>query len=138
MFADVGKMVGGRVLNAVLTVVSVLAIAGGGLWFWKHPEQLSAIGVVVRKLLLWLGVVLVLPWATFFVTAWAVKRDSNAAGAMLLIGLTAADVTAALALVNWHVQGTLAWLVLILGFLSAGVYNFVVCDFQAARFGERL
>ena len=33
-------------------------------------------------------------------------------------------------------HGTLAWTVLVLGFLSAGVYNFLVCDYQADRIDE--
>lgn len=138
MFTEVGKHVGGKVLNAALGVVSVLTVAGAGLWFWQHPEQLSALGALVRKVLIWLGIVLVLPWATFLATAWVVKKESNGAAGALLLTLTAIDVVAALALADWSVKGTLSWLVLILGFLSAGVYNFVVCDYQAARFEERL
>ena len=30
-------------------------------------------------------------------------------------------------------HNTLTWMVLLLGFLSAGVYNFKVCEFQAER-----
>ena len=33
-------------------------------------------------------------------------------------------------------HGTLTWIVLLLGFLSAGVYNFLVCDYQAEKIGE--
>jgi hypothetical protein len=93
---------------------------------------------VVQKVLVWLGLVLILPWAAWFVTVWIVRRESNVAAALLLIGLTAVDVVFALYLAGWHVGGALSWLVLVLGFLGAGVYNFLVCDFQAGRLEDNL
>ena len=134
MFETIGKYVGGKVLTAVLVVASAASV----IWFWKHPEDLKTIWSVMKGVLVWLGLVLVLPWASFFVTGWVVRKDSNLAGALLLVGLTAVDVVFALYLAGWHVEGALTWLVLLLGFLSAGVYNFVVCDFQAGRFEESL
>ena len=132
MFATLGKYVGGKVLTAILVVAS----AGGMYWFYQHPEHLAAVWSVLKGVLVWLGLVLVLPWTAFFVTGWVVRRESNLAGALLLAGLTVVDAIFAFYLADWQVHGALTWMVLLLGFLSAGVYNFLVCEFQAARFEE--
>ena len=132
MFAAIGQYVGGKVLTAILIVAGAASV----IWFWKHPEQLETIWSVLKGVLVWLGLVLVLPWASFFVTGWVVKKDSNVAAALLLVGLTAVDVLFAFYLAGWSVAGALTWMVLLLGFLTAGVYNFLVCEFQAARFED--
>ncbi|MCH8966320.1 MAG: MBOAT family protein [Planctomycetes bacterium] len=85
-------------------------------------------------LVVWIAFVLVLPWATFFVTPWCVSKESNAAAAIMLIAYVLIDALVAL----WLMGGVgghngLAWAVLLLGFLSAGVYNFKVCEYQAER-----
>lgn len=134
MFAAIGKYVGGKVLAALLGVGAVLSI----IWFWNHPEQLQAIWAVLKGVLVWLGLVIVLPWAAFFVTGWVVKRESNLAAGVLLGALTAIDALFAFYLAGWQVEGALTWMVLLLGFLSAGAYNFLVCDFQAARFEDSM
>lgn len=132
MFAAAGKFVGGKVLTALLTAGVALSV----IWFWKHPEHLQAIWAVLKGVLVWLGLVLVLPWSTFLITGWVVKRESNVAAGLLIAGLTAIDAVFAFYLADWSVQGALSWMVLLLGFLTAGAYNFLVCDFQAARFED--
>lgn len=134
LLESLGKYVGGKVLTAILIVASAASV----IWFWKHPEHLQAIWAVLKSVLVWLGLVLVLPWACFFVTGWVVKRESNVAAALLLLGLTAVDAIFAFYLSDWQVGGALTWMVLLLGFLCAGVYNFLVCEFQAARFEDSL
>lgn len=132
MFEAIGKYVGGKVITAIL----VFAVAAGGYWCYTHPEQLQTLGTVMKYVLVWLGLVIVLPWASFFVTGWAVKQDSNLAGGLLLAGLTLVDALFALYLADWSIHGALTWMVVLLGLLSAGVYNFLVCDFVAGRFED--
>jgi hypothetical protein len=134
MWAGIGKYVGGKVLTAVLVVLAF----GCGLWAWKHPEELRAIGHVLKYVAIWLGIVAVLPWALFPATTWVVRQESNLAGALLLAGITLGDVLIALLMTGVSGLGTLTWLVLVLGFLSAGVYNFLVCNFQANRIEDSL
>jgi len=129
MWASIAKYVGGKVLAAILAVLAF----GCGLWAWKHPEELRAIGHVLKYVAIWMGIVLVLPWAMFPVVPWVVKKESNLAAALLLAGITVIDVLVALLMSGVSGLGTLTWLVLLLGFLSAGVYNFMVCNFQANR-----
>lgn len=123
----------------MLTAVLVVASAAGIIWFWKHPEQLEVLWVVIKRVLAWLGFVIVLPWALFFVPPWVIKKESNLAAGLMLAAYLVIDVVVALLLaggVRGH--GTLAWVVLVLGFAAAGVYNFLVCDSQADRIDESL
>ncbi|MCO6435943.1 MAG: hypothetical protein J5J06_02520 [Phycisphaerae bacterium] len=134
MLTAIGQYVGGRVVTGVIT----LAVIGGGIWFWRHPEHLQSIWLTIKYVLAWMGFVLVLPWATFFVTWWVVSKESNLAAGLMLAGYSLADV-----IVAWYVResgfsgvNALTWVVLLLGFLSAAVYNFKVCEFLATQAEE--
>ncbi len=130
MLTAIGQYVGGKVVTAVL----VVAGAGAVIWFWKHPEQLETIWRTLKYVVAWLGFVLVLPWTMFFVTPWVVAKDSNTAAAAMLIGYLLADALVAFWLMgSLRGHGVLTWAVVLLGFLSAGVYNLKVCEYQAAR-----
>ena len=133
MLQTMGQYIGGKVVTAVLVVSG----AGAVIYFWRHPEVLQDIWVTLRYAMAWIGFVLVLPWATFFVTRWVVSKDSNTAAALMLLGYTIADALVAF----WLMGGigghnTLTWVVVLLGFLSAAVYNFKVCEYQAEHFEE--
>ncbi len=133
MLTAIGQYVGGKVVTAVL----VVACAGATIWFWKHPEQLATIWLTIKYVLAWIGFVLVLPWGTFFVTSWVVPKESNTAAALMLLGYAFADMIVAFLLIG-GISGHnfLTWCVLLLGFLSATVYNFKACEYQAARLEE--
>lgn len=133
MLTAIGQYVGAKVVTAVLVVSG----AGAVIWFWRHPEQLETIWRTLKYVVAWLGFVLVLPWGTFFVTPWVVSRESNAAAALMLLAYLLADGMVAFFLmggIGGH--NFLTWCVLLLGFLSAGVYNLKVCEHQAARCEE--
>ncbi|MCH7527434.1 MAG: hypothetical protein IID39_08360 [Planctomycetes bacterium] len=132
MWPSLAKFVGAKLLTAILVVGTGASL----IWFWKHPEHLQAIWATLKGVLIWLGVVIVLPWATFFVPAKIVKLESNVAAAIMLGGYASADVLVALWLGGWSFHGTLTWAVLLLGFLAAGVYNFLVCDYVAERIDD--
>lgn len=132
MIKAIGEYVGGKVLTAILIVTG----GAGLLYFYKHPEQWDALWSIVGRAATWVGIVAVVPWACFWATRWAVRRDSNAAGAIVLAAYLAVDVIAALLLAGVHGHGVLTWTVFIFGFLAAGVYNLVVCDYQADRLDQ--
>lgn len=134
MWASLGKFIGGKVLTAILIVGSGASL----IWFWKHPEVLRALWENLKGVLAWLGFATVFPWAMFFIPAKVIKLESNGAAAAMLIGYLAVDVLVAFWLADWSVVGTLTWVVVLLGFLTAGVYNFLVCDFLACRMEESL
>lgn len=129
MWSTVANFVGAKVLTALLVVSSGAAI----IWFWNHPEAVQAIWETLRGALVWMGFVLIFPWATFFVPVWVMRRESNVAAATMLGGYLLANVLVAFWLGGWHFDGTLTWVVLLLGFSSATVYNFLVCDYLAER-----
>ncbi len=135
MLAAIGQYVGGRVVTAIIT----LAVIGGGIWFWRHPEHLETIWLTIKYVLAWLGFVIVLPWATWFVASWVISLETNRAAALMLMGYSLADVTVAWWMIgSFADQNALTWVVLLLGFLSAAVYNFKVCEFQAERLEDGL
>jgi len=130
MWKSIGAYVGGKLLAAVLG----LGVVAVGIWFWRHPEQLRALWQIVKYVTVWIGFVVVLPWALSFVPHWVLKKESNVAAGMMLGGYCLLDVVLALILmggVSGH--GTLTWMVVLVGFLAAAVYNFLVCDYQAER-----
>lgn len=123
---------GQYITKTVVTALAVVASLGAGIWFWRHPESLVAIWTVVKYAAVWIGTVLVLPWATFFVTRWVVSLESNRAAALMLLGYLFVNMMIAI----WLMGGlsghdTLTWGVVLLGFLAAGVYNFKVCEYLA-------
>lgn len=130
MITAIGEYVGSKVVTAVLVVSG----AGATIWFWNHPEDLQTIWHTIKYVLVWMGIVLVLPWTTFFLTNWAVAKDSNATVAIMLLGYAIADIIVAFCLIG-RVSGLgfMTWMVLLLGFLSAAVYNFKVCEYHANR-----
>lgn len=130
MIQAIAKYVGGKVLTAVLTVTVALVV----IWYWRlDPAARAAIWTNARLILTWIGFATVLPWALFFVPPLVLKAESNLVSALTLSAYLLVDVLWALWLSGWAVGGTLAWAVMILGFLCAAVYNFVVCEFLADR-----
>src|SRR5690606_3959591 len=111
-----------------------LAVIAAGISWWRMDDAtrqmlLSGTGKIVS----WLLIVLLVPWATFFVTAWVARRESNAAGAVLG-GVCRVAVGLLLGwLCEWQLPGATAWSVLVVGALFAGVYNLLSCDWIAER-----
>lgn len=134
VFGTLAKYVGGKFLTAIL----VVAVGLTGYWFYKNPEQIENLWHVIKGSLVWLGFVAVLPWALFFAPGMVLKTGSNLAAAAMLVVYLILDILMALWLAGWHIQGTLTWGVVILGFLVAGVYNFMVCDFLAEHAEDNL
>jgi len=134
MLATLGQYITGKVVTFVLVVSG----AGAVIWFWQHPEQLQTIWSTIKYALVWLGFVIALPWALFFVTPWVAAKDSNLAAGLMLAGYAAADILVAVMLMGGVTgHNTLTWMVVILGFLAAATYNFKVCEYQSERFEER-
>jgi len=133
MIQGVAKYVGAKALGAVLVVSSALVV----IWYWRLPiESREALWGTARGALIWIGLVAVLPWATFFVPTRVVRAESNLISALALLGYLAVDVAIALYLTGGHTGNAWQQGILILGFLCAAVYNFVVCDFLAEHAEE--
>ena len=130
MFATLAQYITGKVVTAILVVAGGAAL----IWFWQHPEHLQTIWKTLKYVITWIGFVLALPWALFFITPWVVKKESNAAAGVMLGSFVLLDALVAFYLIGTvRGLGSLSWMVLILGFLCAAVYNLMVCNYQAGR-----
>ena len=113
--------------------VTVLAVVAAAVAYYDlSPAERSAMWHLIGRALVWLGIVVILPWATFFVTTAVAKIESNAAGAGLVGGYTLVDLAVLLLLVGTPV-GTFSICLTILGALVALTYNLLVCDWIADR-----
>ena len=120
-----GKVVSGAV---ALTVVA------GGISWWRMDEatrQMLLAGT--GKIVSWLGIVLVLPWVTFFVIGRIAKHDSNAAGAALVLAYTILEAALLGWLFGWSLPGPTAWTFFAVAALFAGAYNLFTCDWIAEK-----
>ncbi len=127
---DLLKTVTGKVVAGAVA----LAVIAGGISWWRMDEAtrqmlLSGSGKIVS----WLLVVLFAPWATFFLTTWVAKRESNAAGAALVAAYTVIEALLLAWLFHWNIPGATAWTFLVVGALFAAVYNLLVCDWLAEK-----
>ena len=129
---DFLKTVGGKVAGGVV----VLAVGAAGLaWYETAPATKSAVLGGAGKILGWAVLTLVLPWASFAVVGWVARRDTNAASAGLVVGMTAVGAAVLAWLFGWAVHGATGWTVFTAAVLVAGVYNLLACDWIAERVG---
>jgi len=127
---DLLKSVTGKVVAGAVA----LAVVAAGISWWQMDEAtrqmlLSGTGKIVS----WLLVVLFVPWATFFLTTWVAKHESNAAGAALVASYTVLEALLLAKLFDWNVRTPTAWTFLVVGALFAAVYNLLVCDWLAEK-----
>jgi len=120
-----GKVVGGAV---------ALSVIAGGISWWQMDQPtrdmlLSGAGRIVA----WIGVVLTVPWATFFVIGRVGKLESNLAGGVLVLTYTLLEVALLGWLFDWSIAGPTAWTFVAAGGLLAGVYNLFTCDWIAEK-----
>jgi hypothetical protein len=129
---DFLKSIAGKVLGG-LVALGVIAL---GISWWRmdeatHQQILSGSGKIVA----WLGVVIVLPWASFFLIGRVAKMESNAAGAALVLVYTLAEIVLLAWLFHWSIPGVTAWTFVVVGGLFATAYNLFTCDWIAEKVG---
>ena len=137
ILADIGKFVGAKVATAVI----FLAVAGGGYWCYQNPESLKAGANVVKLTLVWIVVSGALPWTSYLfmrplLDAQGKMQSAQGAAAVgaAIVGVYCLiDVMLAFYLAGWSIQGSLTWIVVMLGFIAAGAYNFVICESLARQ-----
>jgi hypothetical protein len=129
---DFLKTVGGKVVGGA---VALAVIAGGISWLQMDPQSRHDLMTGTGRVIAWLGVVLLLPWATFFMIARVAKADSIAAGAALVFTYTAAEAILLAWLFGWAIHGAAAWTFATAAVLVAGVYNLFTCDWIAEKAG---
>src|SRR5438105_4051577 len=124
------KTIGGKVASGVVA----LAVIGGAIsWYEMDPATKHAIVSGTGRILAWLGVVLAVPWAAFFVIGQVSRLENNAAGAALVLALTGLEAALLAWLFSWSIHGATAVVFFCAALLLAGVYNLFTCDWIAEK-----
>lgn len=122
------------ITGKVITGLVVLGVIAGGISWWQmDPETRRMLLSGTGKILGWFFLVLLVPWATFFVIGKIARMDSNLAGAVLVAAYTLIEILVLAWLFNWNIPGATAWTFLIVGGLFAGAYNLFACDWIAEK-----
>ncbi|HEX4124229.1 MAG TPA: hypothetical protein VHY37_05830 [Tepidisphaeraceae bacterium] len=124
----VGKIVAG--------VVGLAVVAGGISWYEMAPATREALVSGVGRFFSWLGIMLLVPWASFFIIGWVARFESNRAGALLVGGYTVAEAIALAWLFHWQLHGATAIICFVAAVLLAAAYNLLICDWIAEKVYE--
>ena len=127
---DFLKTVGGKIAGGI---VALVVIAAAISWWRMDPAVRQHLLSNTGKIASWFGVVLFLPWATFFLIGAVGKMDNNLAGAALVVGYTALEMLLLAWLFGWSVHGATQWTFMVFGGLLAAVYNLFTCDWIAEK-----
>ena len=127
---DFLKTVAGKVITGA---VALAVVAAAISWWRMDPQTRQMLLTGTGRIVSWLGIVLIVPWATFFVISRVARLDSNAAGAVLVGAYTLIEVLVLAWLFEWRSPGPTAWTLLLVGALFAAVYNLLTCDWIAEK-----
>jgi FtsH-binding integral membrane protein len=119
--------------KVVAGAVALAVVATGISWYRMDDSTRQMLLNGTGKIVSWLFIVLLAPWASFFVTAWVAKRESNRAGAALVASYTILEAVLLAWLFKFNLPGPTAWTFLVAGTLFAGVYNLLTCDWIAEK-----
>jgi FtsH-binding integral membrane protein len=128
---DFLKTVGGKVAAGL---VALAVIAGGISWYELDPTTRHEIVTDVFRLVSWTGIVLVVPWVTFYLIGKVARLESNAAGAALIFGYSAIEAVLLAWLFSWSIHGPTAIGLYAAAVLVAAAYNLLTIDWIAERF----
>lgn len=127
---DFLKTVGGKLVGGLVTLA---VVASAISWWQMEPATRSALLSGAGKIAAWFGVMLMVPWASFFLIGRVARMDSNAAGGALVLGYTAIEAAVLAWLFDWAIAGPTAWVFYAAAVLVAGVYNLLACDWIAEK-----
>lgn len=127
---DLLKGIGGKIAGGL---VALAVIAAGISWWQMDPSTRHAIAADTGRLIGWTLLVLLVPWAIFWIIGWVAKMDSNRAAAVMILVLTVAEAVVLAWLFDFAVHGPTAWTLFAAGVLVAAVYNLFTCDFIAEK-----
>jgi FtsH-binding integral membrane protein len=127
---DFLKTIGGKIITGL---VALAVVAGGISWWQMDPATRHGLVAGTGRILGWFGIVLVVPWASFFVIGRVGRLESNAAGAVLVTVYTLIEAVLLAWLFGWHVKGAMPFTFFAAAVLLAAVYNLFTCDWIAEK-----
>ncbi len=127
---DFLKTIGGKVVTGVMAIAVIAAAIS---WWQMDPATKDRLLSGTGKIIGWFGIVLALPWASFFLIGRVAKLESNAAGGAFVALLTIVEAVLLAWLFNWAVRGAMPWTFFIAATLLAAVYNLFACDWIAEK-----
>ncbi len=127
---DFLKSIGGKIVTGL---VALAVIAAGVSWFEMDPGTRHAIASDAGRILAWSGVVILLPWVTFFLIGAVARQESNLAGALLVTGYTIVEAVVLAWLFGWSLRGAMPWVFFSAAVLLAAAYNLFTCDWIAEK-----
>lgn len=120
-----GKVVGGVVLLGV--VIAAIAFYQAG------PEGRAVFFNASGKILGWSLIVILVPWALFWLVVKVARQESNNAAALLVVAISAAELLTLWWMFDFGVGGPVAITFFAVGGLLAAVYNLLTCDWIADK-----
>jgi FtsH-binding integral membrane protein len=127
---DFLQSIGGKIVTGL---VALAVIAAGVSWYQMDPGTRHAIASDTGRILAWFGIVLFLPWVTFFLVSAVARQDSNLAGLMLVGGYTVVEAVVLAWLFAWSVHGAMPLVFFSGAVLLASAYNLLACDWIAEK-----
>jgi FtsH-binding integral membrane protein len=124
------KTITGKVITGL---VALGVIAAAISWWQMDPNTRQMLIGGTERIFAWLGVVLILPWATFFLIGRIAKLENNPAGGGLVAGYTIVEMLLLVRLFHWRFPNAAAWTFVVVGGLFAAAYNLFTCDFIAEK-----
>jgi len=122
------------VTGKIVTALAVLAVVAGAISWWQmDPATRTALLSGVGRIGLWVGVVLLWPWASAPILGRVARLESNLAGGVLVAAYTLAETALLAWLFHWRLPTATAWTFVVFGALVAGVYNLLICDWIAEK-----
>src|SRR5688500_14503532 len=99
---DLLKGVTSKLVSGIIAA-SVIALAIS--WWRADDETRQMLLDGAGKIAAWFGVVIAMPWASFFVIGRVARLDSNTAGAAFVLGLTLLEALLLAWLFGWRFTG---------------------------------
>jgi hypothetical protein len=126
------KTIGGKIATGL---VSLAVIAGAISWYEMDPTTRHGIVTGTGRIIGWFAVMLVLPWATFFLIGAVGRLENNTAGAALVLGYTLIEAVLLAWLFAWAIHGATTVAFYCAALLIAAAYNLFTCDWIAEKVG---
>lgn len=140
IWTEVGKFVGAKIAGTLISI----AVLAGCVWCYYNWGTVQSAGRVVLNTIIWTAIAAALPWSSYLylrpLMAFQNNLNSERAAAAVSIGLIGAytllDIIVAFWWLEWGTMGGFARFVVVVGFIAAAAYNFVICE-SLARHVDR-